>query len=383
LIKVANIIEEGKLGGPQKRIASVAHSLAARVKTTVILPTENSENFIKELTALNIPYKLLNLTKVTKQPGPAIRYVLFSLFEIAKLVNYLKSKKFNLIHVSGGSWQYKGVIAGYIAGIKVVWHLNDTNIPFIFRKLFIFFSRFADGFIYASRRSEDYYRTLIKIRKNKPSFIIQAPVNTSLFNPKQNYSGDQELINQWCNKLVIGTIANINRIKGLDTLVECISKLNKIHNDLVFAVIGQLYNNQKHYFNYINQIIKKNQINNIIFVGQRMDVRPLLNRFDIYVCSSKFESSPISVWEAMSMAKPIVSSDVGDVSRYIKTGYNGFIVETNNPDQLAKSISKLIENNKSRIQFGQQSRRIAINNLDISNCVGKHIKAYDKILFNN
>ena len=48
---------------------------------------------------------------------------------------------------------------------------------------------------------------------------------------------------------------------------------------------------------------------NIYFINSRRDVRPLLKRFDIYVCSSDNEASPLSVWEAMSMKKPIVSTD--------------------------------------------------------------------------
>ena len=45
-------------------------------------------------------------------------------------------------------------------------------------------------------------------------------------------------------------------------------------------------------------------------------IRSLLNQSDIYVCSSNYESSPVSIWEAMSMELPIVSTDVGDLSKY-------------------------------------------------------------------
>ena len=62
-------------------------------------------------------------------------------------------------------------------------------------------------------------------------------------------------------------------------------------------------------------------------------MRPLLKRFDVYVCSSKAESSPISVWEAMSMAKPIVSTSVGDVPLYVQNEHNGYIVEIENTNQ--------------------------------------------------
>jgi len=72
----------------------------------------------------------------------ACRYVLFSIFEIYKLSKYFKKEKFDLIHASGGSWQYKAVIAAKLSNGKVVWHLNDTSMPWLFRKIFLLFSSF-------------------------------------------------------------------------------------------------------------------------------------------------------------------------------------------------------------------------------------------------
>ena len=41
-------------------------------------------------------------------------------------------------------------------------------------------------------------------------------------------------------------------------------------------------------------------------------VRQLISIIDIYICSSDNEVSTWSVWEAMSMEKAIISTDVGD-----------------------------------------------------------------------
>ena len=38
------------------------------------------------------------------------------------------------------------------------------------------------------------------------------------------------------------------------------------------------------------------------------------------------KSSPLSVWEAMSMEKAIVSTDVGDIKKFINNGNNGLVV---------------------------------------------------------
>ena len=56
-LRVANIIEEGKLGGPQIRIASVAKAMKGVVDTTVVMPHENSEPFRKLLDEGDVLYK--------------------------------------------------------------------------------------------------------------------------------------------------------------------------------------------------------------------------------------------------------------------------------------------------------------------------------------
>ena len=110
--------------------------------------------------------------------------------------------------------------------------------------------------------------------------------------------------------------------------------------------------------------------------GARQDVRPLLKRFDVYVCTSKAESSPISVWEAMSMAKPIVSTDVGDVSLYIKNGENGFIVPVEDNLLLAKCVQKIIDNLEKYKINGSISRLIVKKELDLKHCAEKNYNTY-------
>ena len=58
-LRVVNIIEEGKLGGPQLRIASVAEKLTKyNIKTTVILPSDESSEFLALLDDKKVLYKV-------------------------------------------------------------------------------------------------------------------------------------------------------------------------------------------------------------------------------------------------------------------------------------------------------------------------------------
>jgi glycosyltransferase involved in cell wall biosynthesis len=79
-------------------------------------------------------------------------------------------------------------------------------------------------------------------------------------------------------------------------------------------------------------------------------------RFDVYVCSSLAESSPVAVWEAMAMARPVVSTDVGDVPRHIADGENGYVVPVGDHAALAARALRLIEDPALARRLGANAR---------------------------
>ena len=378
-IRVANIIEDGRLAGPHKRIMMVATALNKVIETSIILPKKNSKQFQSQCEALNIKYLTLSLTTMTNNWANIIRYLALFPFEILILSWTLKKKHFDLVHVSGGCWQFKGVIAARLANIKVIWHLNDTYAPNLIRSIFSFISPLANGFIFASESTKQYYSKLIPA--GRQNFLIQSPVDVKLFDPEIQYkSKDLPKKIVVGEKIIIGTVGNVNRTKGHTTFLKAVKKLSNYSNDIIFLIVGPVYKSQIKYFKYLVNIIKVKGIKNVYFIDSKKDVRPLLKVMDIYVCSSDNEASPLSVWEAMSMEKAIVSTDVGDVKKFIQDGMNGYIVKKADADGLADRIAKLIERPEIRRNFGKSARAVVKSKLDLKICAQLHSEAYRAII---
>jgi glycosyltransferase involved in cell wall biosynthesis len=66
-------------------------------------------------------------------------------------------------------------------------------------------------------------------------------------------------------------------------------------------------------------------------------------------------SSPIKLFEAMAMKKPIVASDVGGVNAVIKHNYNGVLCNPKNIDFWYKSIIKVLRNRKYSTRIAGQA----------------------------
>ena len=373
---VANIIEEGKIGGPQIRIIRVAKFIEKKVKKVIIKNKENSKELQQRCQSLGVPFQAIPLSRITKELRPALRYLFFTPWEIIQLIRFFRQEKFDVIHVSGGIWQFKGAIAGRLAGISVLWHLNDTDRQLLFRWIFGILSCLDTGYAYAAERTKIYYQPYV--HNKRLEFMIPAPVDTNWFDPNLDLPPDQ-LLSKLDGKFVIGTLANPSPVKDVESFLKMAAKLQELTSlPLDFVVVGRVYEAQQNYFNFLEKISKQLRVS-VQWAGPRVDVRSLLKRFDIYLCSSRSESSPISVWEAMSMANPIVSTDVGDVSLYVHDEENGFVVPVGDVDRLTNRVLRLLNDETMCRRFGNNSRKIAQQNLDISFCGERHLNAYKQI----
>ncbi len=78
----------------------------------------------------------------------------------------------------------------------------------------------------------------------------------------------------------------------------------------------------------------------------------------------------------MAMRKPIVSTDVGDISRYVRYEENGFVVCNGDYQVIAECVIHLINNRNAQLKFGQAAREIAKMKLDLKHCADRHFGAY-------
>ena len=377
MIKIANLLEEAKVGGPQRRVVFAARRMKGQAETTVVTSFENSADLENLCRNAQIPIKKINITRLTKEIKPLLKYLFFSVYEVLSAARYFKNSDFDVIHINGSSG-FRGVLIAKLAGKKVVWHLTDTWAPTVILKIFSWLSYFSDGWIYSSERSKKYYQSLINSPKEE--FIIPAPVDTEYVS-KSMVSDEFSFEGGSCTgDIVVGTMAVINPVKGLEVLLEVAARIAKTHANIQFLILGPVHKNQISYFNSLKRMCERLDLNNVVFVGKRDDVRPFLKHIDIYMCTSLFESSPLSVWEAMAMELPIITTDVGDVGLYVKNNINGFVTKVGDVNAISKHLEYLAENKKCLVNFGTESRKIAVQKLDVGICADKHVRAYSAIL---
>ena len=117
----------------------------------------------------------------------------------------------------------------------------------------------------------------------------------------------------------------------MKVIKSCFTKLLKkresYDKQFRFLVVGPINKSQKEYFKKLKSHIDDLGLETIEFTGGSSDVREWLEIIDVYICSSKNEASPISVWEAMSYGIPILTTDVADLKSVLNQYKAGYIIE--------------------------------------------------------
>jgi glycosyltransferase involved in cell wall biosynthesis len=95
----------------------------------------------------------------------------------------------------------------------------------------------------------------------------------------------------------------------------------------------------------------------IHFVGFRSDVSAFLSAFDVFALTSRQESFPLAVLEAMAVGLPTVAIRVGGVGEMVLPGVTGHLFEPGDVAGAAEAVARLLSTPEERRALGSAARR--------------------------
>jgi len=104
----------------------------------------------------------------------------------------------------------------------------------------------------------------------------------------------------------------------------------------------------------------------IEYLGRLDNVRPAIADASVYVLPSYYpEGTPRTVLEAMSMGRPVITTDAPGCRETVIDGKNGFLVPVRDVNALADRMEYFIKNPEMIVSMGKESRRIAVEKYDV------------------
>lgn len=88
-------------------------------------------------------------------------------------------------------------------------------------------------------------------------------------------------------------------------------------------------------------------------------VKDYMNQAEVFVLSSLSEGFPVTILEAMACGLPVVATRVGGVPDIIEDGANGYLIDTENPEQIAEALLRVLQDEELQKIMSNNNRKSA------------------------
>lgn len=340
--KVLHIVEDLKIGGLERVIASIVLGLDKTRYLSLVWCLSRGGEIAEELTNKGVEVKILGMNSYHNP------------LQIIALSRLIKKSKIDIIHTHGYFGSTFGRLAALLARTPIIIaHVHTTYYGFKKQNIVIerILSRFTDRIVCVSKAVKEFVVKTENIPEEKTCLIYNG-VERSY---PVDFDIDRKNLGIEDKELVGITVASLTPHKGHRVLIDAIRIICKKHKHIKFLIVGDgpLRNNLEAYVKDV-QLSSK-----IIFMGQRKDVASLLRLATFFVLpSTEREGLGIALVEAMSEGLPLIGTRVGGIPEVIEDNVNGLLVTPGDSLELAAAVGKLITDKAMQGRMGEMGKEI-------------------------
>jgi len=144
-------------------------------------------------------------------------------------------------------------------------------------------------------------------------------------------------------------VGQVSEYKGVDILIKASKKIDSDNTQL--HIIGEGAGLEK--FKKLAGGDKR-----IKFYGflQRQELKELYKKANLLIVPSIcYDNSPTVIYESFSFGIPVIGSRIGGIPELIEEGYNGFLFEAGNVEELEDMINKVIKKPEQLREMGRNA----------------------------
>lgn len=376
-MKILSAFVDGRVGGPQLRSLAVAGGLREQDVETEFMVPAGEGSFASRARAEGFSVHVPGYTSIgpIREVANNVQFSTTSIRSLPKVKALIDHRGIDIVHNNVSVNIFNGLAAN-ISGASVVWQFNDTLMPWPVTKLSSQIAGWlADEIVITSSSVGEHYFPGCHEGFRR----LYPPVDTKKFDRNAvSSSGLRSELNGTSESIVIGTIGNLNPVKGHEFLLKAIPDVaNAVDVPVTVLIVGTKLKSRSNYFKRLKKMASDLRGNiDVQFLGQRSDIAELLCLFDVFVLSSISESGPMVVLEAMAMQRPVVTTNVGVVREEIEDGEQAWVVPAKRPQAMAKAILEALSHPVETKRRGRKARQKVKDTFSLERCVHAHEELY-------
>lgn len=381
-MRVLSVIHYPVFGGPHNRNAYLAPLLEeSGVSITVLLP-EEAGNAAGRLAEAGVPVVKMPLHRIRADSDPRAQlpFLRGCRREIRGIRSLIREREIDVVLVNGSVNPQAG-IAGRLERCAVVWQLLDTFPPAWLRATSMVAIRgLADALMSNGAATATLHRGAASFGDRLTVFFPPVDVDALTPSPERRAKARSEL-GVGTGEVVIGSLNNINPMKGHRTFIRAAAKLRETRPSVRFAILGATYPNHAGYAAEIwreAEHLGLRRGRELIVRDPGSRGRELLAGFDVFWLSSepRSEGTSTAVGEAMALGLPVVATDVGSLRETVRDGLTGFVVPPRDASALARLTERLLDDTALYRRFSRAARERAVGHFAPRVCAAHHLAAF-------
>lgn len=369
MVKIGLISHSPNIAGAEKMLFNLALMLKSSnlYEPVVFIPDSDAVNDgLKHLCTINniLTKHIVGFPYYFFDSSADINY------SLEKLKDSIRSSGVKLIVCNTAS-SLVPTLAAYELNIpSILWvhgivdGITFSNYSYAQKRLITdrFVFKLSNRVIYCSEWTKNFYKEFVD--------------NGEVIN---NWVSEQKGINAAENQKVRFLCLNtFNKIKGIEDLLEAAKIVHEKRKDFTIDFYSEKsVEIEEHFINFV----KENGLENIVNRNEKIwDTSVAYNRCDCLIQPSLMESFGLTIVEAMSFGRPVISTKSGGPDNIVQDGITGFLVDKKSPEQIAEKMIYFLDNRQDLKTMGESGRKLYQEKFTEEVAAKKFISCFDSVL---
>jgi len=237
----------------------------------------------------------------------------------------------------------------------------------VVKRLYKYAFKKADRIFFQNNDDRQLFLELNLLPEKKTRIIPGSGIDTDYFAPQHNQTEND-------GKVRFLFVGRLLYDKGIRELLDAVDILSKKYSNFQIELIGKIDEGNPSAIQeapFQEWLAAHPQAH---YAGTTNDVRSHMAKANVVVLPSYREGLPRVMLEGLSMAKPVIATNVPGCRETVIHGENGFLVKVKNSAALAGAMQRMIEMSPElRQEMGRKGRALALERFDEKRIIERYL----------